>query len=88
MKLNNDILKHTVVQINEMQNAMREAAKQVEGSQQYIEKQMEIFKDNESLKSAQKILKQQREQIADSFFGQNKSMHNVEVSSPKKSDDS
>lgn len=81
-------MKHTVVQINEMQNAMREAAKQVEGSQQYIEKQMEIFKDNESLKSAQKILKQQREQIADSFFGQNKSMHNVEVSSPKKSDDS
>ena len=71
MKLNNDLLKHTVVQINEMQSAMREAAKQIDGSQEYITKQMEIFRENENLKNLQKMLKEQREQVANSFFGNN-----------------
>ncbi len=74
MRLNNDVLKHTVVQINEMQSAMREAAKEIEGSQEYIAKQMEIFRENESLKSAQKMLEKQREQVANSFFGDNQDL--------------
>ena len=97
MRLNNDVLKHTVVQINEMQSAMREAAKEIEGSQEYIAKQMEIFRENESLKSAQKMLEKQREQVANSFFGDNQAMqtfkidasmkmHNIEVSTQKNSE--
>jgi len=77
LKLNNDVLKHTVVQINEMQSAMREAAKQIEGSQEYIAKQMEIFKENENLKNLQKILKKQREQVANSFFANNQTMQSA-----------
>ena len=68
MKLNDELLKQTAAQINEMQNAMREAAKQIEGSQEYIEKQMELFKDNKGLKEAQKMIMQQREMVANDFF--------------------
>jgi len=71
VKLNSEILKYTVVQINEMQSALREAAKQIEGSSEYIEKQMKIFRENQSLKNAQKLLEQQREQLANSFFAKN-----------------
>ena len=77
MKLNNDMLKHTVVQINEMQSAMREAAERIEGSQEYIAKQMEIFKENENLKNLKKMLKVQREQVANSFFAHNQTMKSV-----------
>lgn len=70
------MLKHTVVQINEMQNAMRESAKQIEGSQAYIAKQMEIFRENESSKSAKRLLEKQREEVANSFFGHNQAMQN------------
>ena len=71
------MLKHTVVQINEMQSAMREAAKQIEGSQEYISKQMEIFRENENLKNLKNILKKQREQVANSFFAHNQTMKDV-----------
>jgi len=89
LKLNNDVLKHTVEQINEMQSAMIEAAKKIEGSQEYIEKQMEIFRENETLKNAQKILEKQRELVADSFFGNNQSMQkfNMDASVRKMIDD-
>jgi len=60
-----------------MQNAMREAAKQVAGSQQYINEQMKIFTKNEELKKMQKILQEQREQVADSFFKANQTMQSV-----------
>lgn len=70
------MLKHTVIQINEMQSAMREAAKQIEGSQEYIAKQMEIFRENESLKSAKRLLEKQREEVANSFFENNQAMQN------------
>ena len=77
MRLNNEVLKSTITQINEMQNAMREAAKQVAGSQQYINEQMKIFTKNEELKKMQKILQEQREQVADSFFKANQTMQSV-----------
>ncbi len=84
MKLNNDVLKYTVVQINEMQSAMREAAKQIEGSQEYIAKQMEIFRENEALKSAQKMLEKQRELVANSFFGDNQVMQKFKIDASMK----
>ena len=78
------MLKYTVVQINEMQSAMREAAKQIEGSQEYIAKQMEIFRENEALKSAQKMLEKQRELVANSFFGDNQVMQKFKIDASMK----
>jgi hypothetical protein len=78
------VLKQTVVQINEMQSAMREAAKQIEGSQEYIAKQMEIFRENEILKNAQKILEKQREEVANSFFGDSQAIQKFKIDASMK----
>ena len=78
------MLKQTVVQINEMQSAMREAAKQIEGSQEYIAKQMEIFRENKALKDAQKMLEKQREEVANSFFGDSQVGQKFQIDSSMK----
>jgi hypothetical protein len=78
------MLKQTVVQINEMQSTMREAAKQIEGSQEYIAKQMEIFRENEILKNAQKILEKQREEVANSFFGDSQAIQKFKIDASMK----
>ncbi len=44
---------------------------------EYIAKQMEIFRENEALKSAQKILERQREQVANIFFENNRDLKNT-----------
>jgi hypothetical protein len=72
------------VQINEMQSVMREAAKQIEGSQEYIAKQMEIFRENEILKNAQKILEKQREEVANSFFGDSQTIQKFKIDASMK----
>jgi len=68
LKLNNELLQQTTRQINEMQESIREAARQVAGAQEYIQKQMALFENNHQLKEAQNLLKREREAIANEFF--------------------
>ena len=64
-------MQNAIVRINELQNEIKEQSKNIEGAQIYIEKQVELYKQDEALRDKVKSIHDEGQKIADDFFKNN-----------------
>ncbi len=61
-------MQNAIVRINELQNEIKDQSKSVEGAQQYIEQQLKLFRQDESLRNQVKSIQEEGQKIANDFF--------------------
>ena len=61
-------MQNAIVRINELQNEIKEQSKSVKGSQQYIEQQVKLYKQDEALRNQVKSIEEAGKKIANDFF--------------------
>ena len=64
-------MQNAIVRINELQNEIKEQSKSVKGSQQYIEQQVKLYKQDEALRNQVKSIEEVGKKIANDFFKHN-----------------
>ena len=61
-------MEEAIARINELQNVIKERSYKIDGAKEYIEKQVELFEKNETLRNQAKYLQKEGEKIANNFF--------------------
>ena len=61
-------MQNAIVRINELQNEIKEQSKSVKGSQQYIEQQVKLYKEDKALRNQFKSIQKEGQKIANDFF--------------------
>ena len=70
-------MQNAIVRINELQNEIKAKSKQIEGAEQYVEKQMQLFQKDMMLRKEFVIIEQESRKIAEDFF-----KHNLHIKNP------
>lgn len=74
MNFNEQFMKNAIARINELQNEIIEKYKNIEGAEQYVAQQVELYKQDIELRNKFKSIEKEGEKIAKEFFSKNANM--------------
>ena len=61
LNFNDQFMEEAIARINELQNVIKERSYKIDGAKEYIEKQVELFEKNETLRNQAKYLQKEGE---------------------------
>ena len=67
MILSNELLSRAIDRINELQNETIQKADKIQGSKEYVDKQMQLFQEAEEYRKMLNVVIHQQEQISQEF---------------------
>lgn len=68
MKLDDKLMQNAIVRINELQIEVKKQAQNIQGAEQYVEKQLKLYKEDKALRRKFDALQKDAEKIANDFF--------------------
>lgn len=79
MKFDEQFMKNAIIRINELQEEVATQALHIQGAQEYVKKQVELFKQEEALNRQYKFIQKEAQKVSNDFFLHNaKFLNNVE----------
>ena len=68
MKFDDQFMKNALVRINELQQEIIDKSKSIEGAGEYVEKKLELYDKDETLRRSFKHIHLEEQKIAKEFF--------------------
>jgi len=68
LKFDDQFMKNALVRINELQQEIIDKSKSIEGAGQYVEKKLELYDKDETLRRSFKRIHLEEQKIAKEFF--------------------
>ena len=68
MILNDELLKKAVIRVNELQNETIQKADKIDGSKQYVAKQMKLFQEAEEHRQMLNTIISEQQQVSSQFI--------------------